>query len=62
MPAGPRENAGAWLAAGLVAAGVGAATFYFTRLLLSREPLQATGPAGPRAEPSGEITPGEGGA
>jgi hypothetical protein len=38
-PAGGRENAGAALVAGAVAAGVGVVTFYLTRVLLAREPL-----------------------
>lgn len=62
VPPGRREEAGAWLAAGLAAAGVGVVTFYLTRLLLSREPLESTGLTEPRRSPSGEIEPDEGGA
>jgi hypothetical protein len=54
---GRRERAGALLAAGAVAVGVGAATFYVVRLFLSREPLDAAGRAGPRAVPSGQEAP-----
>lgn len=62
-PTGRREYAGALIAAGAVAVGVGAATFYVVRLLLSREPLEATGLTGPRAVPSGGSAPEkEGGA
>jgi hypothetical protein len=56
-PTGRRECAGALIAAGAVAVGVGAATFYVVRLLLSREPLGAAGLVGPRAVPSGEGAP-----
>ena len=62
-PTGRREYAGALIAAGAVAVGVGAATFYLVRILLSREPLEATGPTGPRAVPSSGSAPEkEGGA
>lgn len=52
VPPGRRDNLGAALAAGALAAGVGVLTFYVTRLFLAREPLD--GPPGP--------SPGEGGA
>lgn len=47
-----RESLGASLVAGVAAAGVGVATFYLTRLLLAREPLE--GPPGPRGNEGGE--------
>ena len=39
MPPDRHETAVASLAAGLLAAGVGMATFYLVRLFLAREPL-----------------------
>lgn len=62
MPASRRERFAALLAAGTVAAGVGAATFYVVRLFLAREPLGTTEAVEPRAEGAGEIAPDEGGA
>jgi len=38
-PAGRRENVGAAIVAGGLAAGVGIVTFYFTRMLMAREPI-----------------------
>lgn len=55
MPPDRRETGVAALAAGLLAAGVGMATFYVVRLFLTREPLNGpdTGPPRARAGPGG---------
>jgi len=39
VPAERKDDVAALLAAGTMAACVGAVTFYFTRMLLAREPL-----------------------
>jgi len=52
-----RENVGALMAAGVVATGVGALTFYLTRLLLAREPVDAHRRAA--AGPTGDSGGGE---
>lgn len=39
IPPGRRENAGAALVAGALAAGVGVVAFYLARVVLAREPL-----------------------
>ena len=44
VPAGRRENIGAAIASGVVAACAGVAVFYLTRLLLAREPLREPEP------------------
>lgn len=54
------ENLRAALAAGALAAGVGVVSFYLTRLLLAREPLQ--GPPGPSPDGAGEPDGRPGGA
>lgn len=41
-----RDDVGALVAAGVVAAGVGAVTFYLARLLLAREPVDTHRPHG----------------
>lgn len=43
MPAGRREHTAALLAAGAAAVGVGVATFYVVRLILSRERVEIPG-------------------
>lgn len=57
---GARENLGAAVVAGAVAASVGLTTFYLTRLFLAREPL--SGPPGRLPEGDAEPDDGAGGA
>lgn len=56
LPAEPRDNAAAALAAGVLAAGVGLVTFYLVRTLLAREPV-----GGPPPPLPAETGRGEGG-
>ena len=53
VPAERRDNVVALIASGAVAACVGAVTFYFTRMLLAREALEAE-------EERTLLAPGEG--
>ena len=43
VPPRRQDTVGALMASGIVAAGVGAVTFYLTRLFLAREPLGTEG-------------------
>lgn len=72
VPAERRDTVAALMVSGVVAAGVGAVTFYLTRVLLAREPLDAgpprlseegtDAPSGDRPLLAGDVAQSRGGA
>lgn len=51
---GPRENAAAAVASGVLAVGVGLVAFYFLRLFMARDSVAEGDPSGRRLETSPE--------